>query len=147
MYAVIIAVCNIRVFICIIIFKPALTNKVVNACPKNTTYISIQNIVLHHIYIYYFIYTYILLVCIYFGKFLKHPVQPSMEWWSIYCYILESRKGWLLQSTRFPALFSKRAPTTIHSITHSFPKSIDDVFGDYNRVVHSSTIIYHLLFS
>lgn len=79
MYAVIIAVCNIRVFICVIIFKPALTNKVVNACPK-TLRISLYKILYYIIYITFYLYTYILLVCIYFGKFLKHPVQPSMEW-------------------------------------------------------------------
>ena len=51
MYAVIIA-CN-RVFICI--FKPALTNKVVNACPKHY---SLYNII-----------SYILLVCIILASF------------------------------------------------------------------------------
>ena len=50
MYAVIIAVCNIRVFICVIIFKPALTNKVVNACPK-TLHISLYKILCYIIYI------------------------------------------------------------------------------------------------
>ena len=97
----------------------------------------------HYIYLYtkYYITSLYILLYIYIPSSYLHlfwqvfetpcPTKHGMVINLVLLYILESRKGWLLQSTRFPALFSKRAPTTIHSITHSFPKSIDDdVFGD-----------------
>ena len=124
MYAVIIAVCNIRVFICIIIFKPALTNKVVNACPKNTTYISIQNIILHHIYI--LLYIYIHSSCLHlFWQIFETPCPTKHG--MVINLLLYSResKGLVVAINSFSSfIFSKRAPTTIHSITHSFPKAL-----------------------
>ena len=96
---------------------------------NNTTYISIQYYITSYIILYTYIPTYSSCLHLYFGKFLKHPVQPSMEWWSIYCY---SRVERGCNQLVFLLYSTKRALPLLYIVTHS-PKTL--MYWGYNRTL------------
>ena len=116
---------------------------------KNTTYISIQNIILHHIY--YFLLIYIHSSCLHlFWQVFETPCPTKHG--MVINLLLYSRESKGLagccNQLVFQLYYSKRAPTTIHSITHVLlsQKHWWCIWGYNNRVVHSSTIISCIIF-